>query len=143
MNRIIDALLTFRSDESGHVSVSALVSTLIPGTGEIAKTWVNNGLVDGETFRVFDGETTIEVSYIATGLQSYRDKVAAGNEKAHHTVVAKGTINGSPFVAFPDREGRRLSLKPDTRASESSPVPGLAMPPAARPDEGDAVAAAG
>lgn len=113
MSEFTNGLITqFVNEVTGERHIAAKLQF-----GESDVLWVNGGEIDTHgRIKVVDGDYNIAFSFDQKGLAKYLERVQAGNDKAHRTVIGRGSVNGVDVVGFPAK-GNRIGLKPAIETS--------------------------
>ena len=108
---IADALVIKKADNTFAAKLS---------NGESATRWINRG---GKTNdgRILIGENghLVDVRLDPAKVAEFKEDVGNGVEDAHHRIVGEAYVDNSRFVAFFDKAGKSLSLKPAAASGET------------------------
>jgi hypothetical protein len=90
--------------------------------------WINDGGIDNRKRVVIaeDRGHTVKVELNPEQVQAFKADAGNGEENAHHRIVGRGNVDGTRFVAFFDRTGTRLSLKPAADDAEQAETVSIA-----------------
>lgn len=114
---ITDILITFKPG-----SASALI-THADDQGVATTEWVNGGKETATGCVIPDvvGSEPLVFTVSLKGIARWKERLAAGDEKAHHTIIGVAKLGDVEFNGFPDREGLRIGLSPRTPTDAVAP----------------------